>query len=197
MGPTWGSPGSCRLQMGPMLAPVTLLSGLRDSTISTQVTNTTERWRRCPHWLSPFITRPLTRHEYGMSRVLESGRQIWRKYFSLDWIHHLDGLAPLLTSASRAHRMIYWPLEWWCFFWKYQNIQNDYKSSYRIGWIDNVVRPALITWLIWYYVVEVIIPHGILCGVIFDPSSGGSDQLRHNERGLKSPASRLFDQLSG
>ena len=27
MGPTWGPPGSCRPQMGPMLAPKTLLSG--------------------------------------------------------------------------------------------------------------------------------------------------------------------------
>ena len=27
MGPTWGPPGSCRAQMGPMLAPWTLLSG--------------------------------------------------------------------------------------------------------------------------------------------------------------------------
>ena len=27
-GPTWGPPGSCRPQMGPMLAPWTLLSGL-------------------------------------------------------------------------------------------------------------------------------------------------------------------------
>ena len=28
MGPTWGSPGTCRPQMGPMLAPWTLLSGM-------------------------------------------------------------------------------------------------------------------------------------------------------------------------
>ena len=28
MGPTWGPPGSCRPQVGPMLAPWTLLSGL-------------------------------------------------------------------------------------------------------------------------------------------------------------------------
>ena len=28
MGPTWGTPGSCRPQMGPMLAPWTLLSGI-------------------------------------------------------------------------------------------------------------------------------------------------------------------------
>ena len=27
MGPTWGPPGTCRPQMGPMLAPWTLLSG--------------------------------------------------------------------------------------------------------------------------------------------------------------------------
>ena len=27
-GPTWGPPGSCRPQMGPMLAPLTLLSGI-------------------------------------------------------------------------------------------------------------------------------------------------------------------------
>ena len=30
MGPTWDPPGSCRLQMGPMLAPWTLHSGTRD-----------------------------------------------------------------------------------------------------------------------------------------------------------------------
>ena len=29
MGPTWGPPGSCRPQMGPVLVPWTLLSGLR------------------------------------------------------------------------------------------------------------------------------------------------------------------------
>ena len=31
MGPTWGPPGSCRPQMGPMLAPWTLLSGYSQS----------------------------------------------------------------------------------------------------------------------------------------------------------------------
>ena len=31
MGPTWGPPGSCRPQMGPMLAPCTLLSGTTPS----------------------------------------------------------------------------------------------------------------------------------------------------------------------
>ena len=32
MGPTWGPPGSCRPQMGPILAPWTLLSGYLTST---------------------------------------------------------------------------------------------------------------------------------------------------------------------
>ena len=31
MGPTWGPPGSCQPQMGPMLAPWTLLSGIIES----------------------------------------------------------------------------------------------------------------------------------------------------------------------
>ena len=34
MGPTWGPPGSCRPQMGPMLAPWTLLSGSVDPDLS-------------------------------------------------------------------------------------------------------------------------------------------------------------------
>ena len=34
MGPTWGPPGSCRPQMGPMLAPWTLLSGVLPHFIS-------------------------------------------------------------------------------------------------------------------------------------------------------------------
>ena len=34
MGPTWGPPGFCRSQMGPMLAPWTLLSGISAAMIS-------------------------------------------------------------------------------------------------------------------------------------------------------------------
>ena len=36
IGPTWGPPGSCRTQMGPMLAPWTLLSGaIRHNSVMT------------------------------------------------------------------------------------------------------------------------------------------------------------------
>ena len=37
MGPTWGPPGTCRPQMGPMLAPWTLLSGTALVDISQQI----------------------------------------------------------------------------------------------------------------------------------------------------------------
>ena len=40
MGPTWGPPGSCRPQMGPMLAPWTLLSGLLSISLTRQKTTT-------------------------------------------------------------------------------------------------------------------------------------------------------------
>ena len=36
MGPTWGPPGSCRPQMGPMLAPCTLLSGISRAIIDSK-----------------------------------------------------------------------------------------------------------------------------------------------------------------
>ena len=42
MGPTWGPPGSCRPQMGPMLVPWTLLSGLL-----APVELFTGCWRHC------------------------------------------------------------------------------------------------------------------------------------------------------
>ena len=40
MGPTWGPPGSCRPQMGPMLTPWTLLSGYASFVFSPV----------CPFW---------------------------------------------------------------------------------------------------------------------------------------------------
>ena len=39
MGPTWGPPGSCRPQVGPMLVPWTLLSGLSAPSVSCDESN--------------------------------------------------------------------------------------------------------------------------------------------------------------
>ena len=61
MGPTWGPPGSCRPQMGPMLAPWTLLSGMTianagytsgDSTINTKRLFTKSVWQKPWLWLA-------------------------------------------------------------------------------------------------------------------------------------------------
>ena len=58
MGPTWGPPGSCRPQMGPMLAPWTLLSGLP---LHGWVTVTTNRSYHQPRWRRPKTVRPNNR----------------------------------------------------------------------------------------------------------------------------------------
>ena len=65
MGPTWGPPGSCRSQMGPMLAPWALLSGYLNITLTytiyisiTQMIASSQcalwwyrTWMHClPHW---------------------------------------------------------------------------------------------------------------------------------------------------
>ena len=50
MGPTWGPPGSCRAQMGPMLAPRTLLSGTPFKLIHDDVI----KWKHFPRYW-PFV----------------------------------------------------------------------------------------------------------------------------------------------
>ena len=44
MGPTWGPPGSCRPQMGPMLSPWTLLSGVRWWVAKLAINSPQGRW---------------------------------------------------------------------------------------------------------------------------------------------------------
>ena len=44
MGQTWGPPGSCRPQMGPMLAPWTLISGSGWFNVGTVVPTLGQRW---------------------------------------------------------------------------------------------------------------------------------------------------------
>ena len=64
MGPTWGPPGSCRPQMGPMLAPWTLLSG----NISKCPTLCWWRWFQI-HLLGwKYI--PYTRHRANLDRYI-------------------------------------------------------------------------------------------------------------------------------
>ena len=48
MGPTWGPPGSCWPQMGPMLAPWTLLSGSLKLSPEFAEHLQVQWWSRCP-----------------------------------------------------------------------------------------------------------------------------------------------------
>ena len=59
MGPTWGPPGSCRPQMGPMLAPWTLLSGTvaRSSNLHNGISYTNET--ASLYWTWPLICWPI------------------------------------------------------------------------------------------------------------------------------------------
>ena len=78
MGPTWGPSGSCRPQMGPMLAPWTLLSG--PSSVGCRVA------------MEPSQTNPVAKAKYVFLVLTKSGR--YYKYDSqvrLSWIVWISG----------------------------------------------------------------------------------------------------------
>ena len=86
MGPTWGPPGPCRPQMGPMLAPWTLLSGLL--------------------WLRVFLTSIWMRLK-NMAIV-----QLWvpwslvvnrHWYTSSTCLHKRYTMMPMQTNTKRQH----------------------------------------------------------------------------------------------
>ena len=79
MGPTWGPPGSCRPQMGPMLAPWTLLSGYNISVS-----------KRCPEvWSSSkwITTLYSTSQNDPMEYANMGGFVVLWLYSSSRWIH--------------------------------------------------------------------------------------------------------------
>ena len=66
MGPTWGPPGSCRPQMGPMLAPWTLLSGYMLNASSGEVVEICcAKGQCCSH---AYISRQ--QHRHGRQKYL-------------------------------------------------------------------------------------------------------------------------------
>ena len=74
MGSTWGPPGSCRPQMGPMLAPWTLLSG----TVTCMPGLTLERWYVQTCWKKtvsvPDMRLPMEHISYGVLQGSLLGR---------------------------------------------------------------------------------------------------------------------------
>ena len=75
MGSTWGPPGSCRPQMGPMLAPWTLLSG----TVTCMPGLTLQRWYVQTCWKKktvsvPDVRLPMEHISYGVLQGSILGR---------------------------------------------------------------------------------------------------------------------------
>ena len=82
MGPTWGPPGSCRPQMGPMLAPWTLLSGtayIRQYSTHYHGVAWAAWWLKSPGsrmFLQP-VTKGNFKNPYCWSCVRESTGERW------------------------------------------------------------------------------------------------------------------------
>ena len=65
MGPTWGPPGSCRPQLGPMLAPWTLLLGISWKSIPL-IMSCSQLWNNYS------VTRSFINHWYGYYGMMYS-----------------------------------------------------------------------------------------------------------------------------
>ena len=112
MGPTWGPPGSCRSQMGPMLAPWTLLSGSNpldrvilctyrfhfklDRQLGSTVANTPNTFQNDWNTLSANHARPgdymMSCNNMSYDTIMElPARWIWQNYahaiFQMIWKH--------------------------------------------------------------------------------------------------------------
>ena len=93
MGPTWGPPGSCRSQMGPMLAPWALLSGwvLIDINIckGPSVGDVTSTENYPPHHLlRPLLEWLLTRRVWLSWIIHTSLVLVWLFCKFVGYIHH-------------------------------------------------------------------------------------------------------------
>ena len=105
MGPTWGPSGSCRPQMGPMLAPWTLLSDILSQS------------QRCGtyHWL-------IARHQYctGYTTILH-----WVSYWGSDITEPLIGMIRVTQDQRIFHIS--------CLLWLTGTLLNMHGISSLIG----------------------------------------------------------------
>ena len=140
MGPTWGPPGSCRSQMGPMLTPWTLLSGVLFRSADVNPSFMAQWWvtgewltrmpplwaektilQRLGDWLITCILRHLLSIHLSMSRL-----PLWNNH---NWIissFTLDCSFILIFSWQQ----IVWGLSYlycrccWCLFQKQQHLNS-------------------------------------------------------------------------
>ena len=116
MGPTWGPPGSYRPQMGPKLAPGTLLSGLLRLFPWISTRNTT---MPCDPWCAPFYNTACRRSvcasantvvvlllvimEDGMILSTMTSRAFWWMKITNEY-HHIG----YYESYINPHRLWEW-----------------------------------------------------------------------------------------
>ena len=171
MGPAWGPPGSCRPQMGPMLAPWTLLSGLRIS-LNLEAVNP---WTTVSIWVC-------TQHcSWWCSGAKAPGSQYpicWLDILILDQFHtvivHLKAMVLEIeitfeknclrfksVCMSISHTCIYLFRALFCKYWfacppNYfdQLITQSSKLSSHVVWFTQIQPHELQHSLSWYIMVS-------------------------------------------
>ena len=131
MGPIWGPPGSCRPQMGPMLAPWTLLSGM--SLLWFADTGLFVYSRSFITWIS-FDCKESQRGKAAVADNPLPPTQIWG-------IQNISGGAvPLNRGISRLQCQVHWTT---VIYKRYngnhgRNIVNDNKPSLVKGLSERI-----------------------------------------------------------
>ena len=92
MGPTWGPPGSCRTQVGPMLAPWTLLSGML---VHHQLDCYEENWMQLMEEIQQFHS--LENFTLNQNTIFLFKKCIWK--WCLQHVSHFVG-----TSMYQSRR---------------------------------------------------------------------------------------------
>ena len=106
MGPTWGPPGSSRHQMGPMLVPWTLLSGVLRASSSLR------RWRQLlPSSGASYIHRTTKKHKLHKMDPCMSANYTLKQYDLLmanNWVAIIGncGNKPYMYDHAAAIRII-------------------------------------------------------------------------------------------
>ena len=130
MGPTWGPPGSCRPQMGPMLVPWTLLSGNTSAIV--------EEWldadRVISHWPGPMMIQSTNSSVFQVRPVLTLLTDIIPNliYIPVENWHHQNIMSYQMHCWSR-------PVD---------EIRLSTTPDCHVIWlIAFISRPAL--WILW------------------------------------------------
>ena len=104
MGPTWGPPGSCRPQMGPILGPWILLSGTSSALDQTCLLKMIYVWHTVLHFVHIEKAKSHQVHvrfPYGNAKWIVRVSEIWKGFRCR--CHGVDPV-PVFTEAQYPHR---------------------------------------------------------------------------------------------